>query len=1233
MPPLRPRLVTDPSPAPEPSAAGAVPELEDNGTFSNVMRWISRPGYAVRSALRGEFGDAIENAIQFATDSPIMGLGFIDRRMNVPMNLAAHAGIGPQSRDLTTREERPEFTDVLESWGAPTPTSTAGRLATDIIGGILTDPLTYLTLGTGGVAKGGLTGISRGMAGARVARALEETGAGVAALGQAERQVVHELARRPGQVGRFLRTLGDEVTPEVLDSAQVTSAAAEAGLSGSRLGALRRGIRTRAAERVMGEALSRAPGGAELGTELAARAAREALPGAARETVEDAARGLDRLGRRRLGLPGDQLEAAAGVVDGATDAARLGPSAGFARRTIAGVDEAGRLERFTGHAAQGDLLDAGLRALEQQGLTHTRGALRLEVPFTKLSTGPLVENVWPKLGGITAPGLARQALHQASPVVGQVVDEAARRAWDWTKGRLFSRRLLGQVPEGLRDTVREAAGVTARREAEARDLRAGLFGGLPVGASHVMGRQLIEAGEGLRRMRAQGLDTAGIERLLDEDMAALGLGRIAEATPDVARSLLAAAESRLGAVQGRELPQLREAVEHATRELDRSRAREGVASFAVDVARRTGDPAAVDAAAHSVLSVGEAQRRLDGALDALKRAEGRAARRGDAVAELRVGGKALALATQRMKLALAERGLEVDPAAVDRAVAGYVDAMTKVPAELERLGVWKSRDVPADLLYVPNQASEALSRFMAEGAHDPRYLAGLRDAFTKAREFKTHGEFVEHLADVARAHNVPIPEGVGDDLARGVQELDLGELLERRLVAHARTVERASISQVARKRFGMKPGDPADAYVRAQFEAANVREGVFQKVIGGGTFKIPLPSEEAVAAARKQGLPIGPGDAPGSKAALWKWEGLNAWYKPALTTGLVVPFPSFVARNVTSSMLMGMFDRDIGPAGAWAFFKGMTEAPLVRALSPNAPNDVAKILRAVREPANAGAQKALEGVKVGTYTGAEVVKLARQGVVTGSTFAERELFEGFRSWPLLASRAGRQELERLASTLEGKELLSRMPPRRVQLLRAAVRFPAAVSSHVEDSFRLGSFMALVRKGVDPVEASRRVSRGVRGLRGPVDDRTHDPRLDPVRPVHDWVGAGHDPRRGAAAARVHAVRVHDARGGARGRGRARGVPARAGPQSRRGPARPRSRGEPRLPHGSGLAVRDRGGRALARPSPDRGVGRLGPSRDRRRLDAAPARAARGGHRDQLPLRGAAWLHAPRAAMVP
>lgn len=148
--------------------AAILNEGQDNSVLGNVSRFVDRGGYAVRSLMRGEPGDAFENLAQAWMDLPT--LGFLNRNLSLA-NMFSDTG------DITDKSERPEFSDVIGYQGTG-----LDRVAIDVAGGILTDPLTYLTLGGAGAAKGAFHGLTKGAAVAKATTVVNATKAGRAAL-------------------------------------------------------------------------------------------------------------------------------------------------------------------------------------------------------------------------------------------------------------------------------------------------------------------------------------------------------------------------------------------------------------------------------------------------------------------------------------------------------------------------------------------------------------------------------------------------------------------------------------------------------------------------------------------------------------------------------------------------------------------------------------------------------------------------------------------------------------------------------------------------------------------------------------------------------------------------------------------------------------------------------------------------------------------------------------------
>ncbi len=166
-------------------------ENSDNGTLSNILRFLGRPGYAFRSLLSGRLDDAAENLAQMLMDLPTGG--FIDRRLSLA-NIVSDGG------DITDDKERPEFTDLIHRWGFDSPGSRGfgANLALDLIGGTLTDPLTLLTGPTRSIFGRTIAGLPRAKQGALLADALRQTPTGTKALAEALPDVLSTI-KRPAQ--------------------------------------------------------------------------------------------------------------------------------------------------------------------------------------------------------------------------------------------------------------------------------------------------------------------------------------------------------------------------------------------------------------------------------------------------------------------------------------------------------------------------------------------------------------------------------------------------------------------------------------------------------------------------------------------------------------------------------------------------------------------------------------------------------------------------------------------------------------------------------------------------------------------------------------------------------------------------------------------------------------------------------------------------------------------------
>lgn len=172
-------------------------EEESPSPFESLFRFLGRPSYAVRSALRGDIGGAARNMAQ-------MGLTVMQPLsiMNPSTGLLAPFG----SQDLTEQKHRPEFSDLLESWGAIANTNDLGtweKFALDVGGGIITDPLTLVGGGakTAGVVAGKLGVGTASKAGQVLASGIRAGGG--RALNQAlDSQLIQRMSTYTGRLAR-----------------------------------------------------------------------------------------------------------------------------------------------------------------------------------------------------------------------------------------------------------------------------------------------------------------------------------------------------------------------------------------------------------------------------------------------------------------------------------------------------------------------------------------------------------------------------------------------------------------------------------------------------------------------------------------------------------------------------------------------------------------------------------------------------------------------------------------------------------------------------------------------------------------------------------------------------------------------------------------------------------------------------------------------------------------------
>lgn len=793
----------------------------------------------------------------------------------------------------------------------------------------------------------------------------------------------------------------------------------------------------------------------------------------------------------------------------------------------------GELARRRALVGQDRMLDAGLRALEERRLVTEHGSLRLSVPFGGDVSGPLVSNVWGKIGALTAPGLtltAARALPQTRRAA-IAVETAAAHAWNWAKHTLYSKDLMGWVPEGLRDVVREFAGRRVRDDREAAILVDKLWGGFSPTQRIVIGRAVMQASDMYHEWRhhVQGLagppagDTP-LEATMAQELAGAGGLARARRLERAPRAAAAQGLSRRDPVvrahreieSAEVMPQARRAKvtqqtmhsyldnwrglelqrRQAMREMEKI---EGLLDDAAHADRvrlgrslirqgrgepfPRGGPVAVTeevwadqvAEAHLTTQHIAAEERLgsltqarDAARQTFMQASGR---RSDAFFKALLADNVVATAAR--ELGVSARDLE-------KTLGAYFKAMEKLPQQLTNLKVWSGTQLAEQMpFYIPFQADDVLAEYIPHAVGNDQFRTALRDVFTRKRQYRTTAEFRKEIERIAHEHGVPVPEG-------GVMDEDIGALMFRRLVAHNRTVERSSIYNEATKRFRLRQGDRMDRYLQHQLQHLPRRESILGRILGGGEWEIDLSrvaqitgrGDESLRAWAREQVRDGRGrilvDRTGRETFRLRLPGLNAFYKPALT----IFYPAFHVRNALSAVAMSFLDPDVGLSGAKGVLGAMWDGQILNRLRGGKHSDrmAARIIRAAKGDESALAQLEASGERIGKWNAAEVVRQARQGLLQ-STFSESELFELLDDVPMIAHGSDPEAVRHASRALHGRgEKVSGLARWPARAWRGMTDLGARIASHVEDSFRMQAYMGLVAKGVDPTEAIRRVKR-------------------------------------------------------------------------------------------------------------------------------------------------------------
>jgi hypothetical protein len=369
-------------------------EDSENGLLSNVLRLLSRPGFAARSLLSGEIGDAAENVAQMFMDLPTGG--FLDKRLSL-------ANLFDDDGDITDKKERPEFTDLVQRFGGGSASSRSfgENLALDLVGGTLTDPLTLVSGPIRSVFGKTLANLPRRAQGALLADALRQTPDGTKALASASDEVLDMLKGRQHQVRGHIGPKFDENLEPLMQPTRLAKRLASGEPLSPRYRArLDRLVENLAAEKVLGSPLGDSPAFTQAVTNL--------------REFEDVFK-----------TPVKMQDAAP------------------AYRSAIDAVEAARVQQIAD-------LDEGLDTLRTAGLLGAGRGIRF--------AGYDLPNAWVNTGRFgTLPGLVREGLltfDKTKPVV-EAMDTAAEASWDYLRGAFIDRKAAGKAPEALKYLARE----------------------------------------------------------------------------------------------------------------------------------------------------------------------------------------------------------------------------------------------------------------------------------------------------------------------------------------------------------------------------------------------------------------------------------------------------------------------------------------------------------------------------------------------------------------------------------------------------------------------------------------------------------------------------------------------------------------------------------------------------------------------------------------------------------
>ena len=1017
------------------------------GLLDSVFTWIGQPGYAVKNLLQGEPGAALQNLVQFSSDlttlgmvtEPLTGYSANPLRNDTLMGLARdYAGIESGGHGITTRDELPTPVDVLNTWGVPTPDPEiewGKTLALNFVGDVVTDPLNLL-MGAGAAAKslstGAKLGVSAGenFAGA-LARAAGETSKGSRALVDVgldaflkNRFDTAWLQRAPAAAVEFLKKVQ---APDVSDALEESWAKlypqylADAAMDPVADAAYQ-------ARRAAVEAAQQGPiPPPSVAPPPAAAAAPDPLAYLDRFLADETAWKQ----RFKIQKAGERLAGDLGVT----------------------VDDPYTLAKISGHGAQEDVINAGVRALAREGFVRQPGALYAKIPFVEAVKvlGPEdTARIWEFAKDLSPPHLASRFWHAYGPQgLVEAVDKTAEHAWQGV--RTMYDRAFAKVTEALPPQV--IGMVSGWRNRLAGDTYTRLLkiangmeaAGLTRENTETLGRtltqKLMEFGDVARRM-AFADDTSAINALADDASALARLdggvaARIAEFTPLFEDDFTAKVYAN------------------------------GVQKITNEIAS---DPALAQWADM-----------VPGILDTYTRHMAEMPR------DLRA---------RKIWAEWAEKGTKAAPGrkAWLRTNPFYV------PNQADETIAYFLAEHPQPSSRAASDYAGALQKVADDALRDSTVEFTV-DNFTRARKYDEQQKLYDAFAKVADEYNVPIP--TLRSATSDVLNTDLLSLLMRRAAAHQRTISKADLAHEVAQ-YVKIPGAAArneavDTYLREQFTTLAPRSS-WGKILGGGEFVFGLPGREpapvvgatARTMARLMGVPIKKiGEKEGKAIEVLQFPGINWLYRGLLTSGPAGLNVAFYSRNLASAAFMAALDPDLGPTTALRILKAGFQVPFLSWLSRATGRKWAKSDMAVLVDAIENGWDDVPGMMERTgLSSAEIAAVgARKHPGVGLTYMEiteharRNVVQAnaFRMMDDLGMLGDLETVKRVADEgiVQGlKDVWNGVNPsdygKAFDVMKVLVRPGARINDHVEASARLTSFLGYLEKGYGLEEATEKV---------------------------------------------------------------------------------------------------------------------------------------------------------------